>query len=138
MDPPDHLPPTGHQDYEYKKVTLNPPVGRKWMLHLYQNPECRSGHNSVCLDRFPKKRNEKLHFLNGSETVGWGIYFTESLHIAMFVTLILVLTIFMGIVFGVCWTVLEHDLSGAWAVSAWISSVFALGISSWACWMTLS
>lgn len=82
--------------------------------------------------------NEKLRFEKDRDVIGWGIYFTESLHLPMFITVLFLFLISTGLVFGVCWTVMEHDISGAWTVAAWISSVCALGLSAWSTWAILN
>jgi hypothetical protein len=57
----DRLPPPDRVDYVYKAVASKPPVPPRWMLHVYKHPEMGS-EITFCLDRFPKKRNEKLRF----------------------------------------------------------------------------
>ncbi|KAL2069018.1 hypothetical protein VTL71DRAFT_15356 [Oculimacula yallundae] len=123
------MPPPDRVDYVYKVVPSKPPVPPKYMLHVYKHPENGSG-TTFCFDRFPKKKNERLHFETDGDVVGWGIYFTESLHLPMFVTAFFLFTVLTGLVFGICWTVMENDISGAWAVASWIFSVCALGISA--------
>lgn len=124
-------------DYIFTAVESKPPVPPKWMLHVYKHPE-HGSELTYCLDRFPKKMNEKLRFEKDRDVIGWGIYFTESLHLPMFITVLFLFLISTGLVFGVCWTVMEHDISGAWTVAAWISSVCALGLSAWSTWAILN
>ena len=66
--------------------------------------------------------------INGAEatTLGWGLHLVEGW--AAFRVWLLVLH-FLGVgslTCGVCWTVLKHDLQGAFGVSAWIVTLGAL------------
>ena len=53
-------------------------------------------------------------------------------------SIILVLSTFAGVVFGVLWGVLKHDVSAAFAVASFVTSVGALGLASWASWAVLT
>ena len=93
---------------------------------------------SLCLDRFPKKMKRPLVYRDKGDNIGWGIYFTESLHIAMVVTVVFVLMLVAGLTFGICWSLLEQDIQGAWTVAAWITSTLALGLSALTAWATIT
>lgn len=127
------MPPPERVDYVYKAVASKPPVPPNWMLHVYRHPK-EGSENTFCLDRFPKKRNEKLHYEQDTEVIGWGIYFKESPHLPTFVTVLFLFMLSTSLIFGICWTIMEHDVSGAWAVASWISSVGAFGLTALSTW----
>lgn len=131
------LPPPERRDYTYKAVVSKPPVPPKWMVHVYEHPE-NGSEVTFCLDRLPKKRKEKLCYDHNAEIIGWGIYFSERLHRPMIVTAVFLFTLITGLIFGICWSLLEHDISSAWTLASWISSVGALGLSAWSTWATLT
>lgn len=106
------------------------------MLHLYQNPE-HGAELRFCLERFPKKK-ERLEFSSDEEIIGWGIYFTEKWNHTTVLSIMFGLASGMGLLFGVLWGVLEKDVSAAFAVASFITSVGALGVASWASWAVLS
>ena len=109
----------------------------KWMVHVFKHPEFGS-EATLCLERFPKKVREQLCWKNGEEVVGWGIYFSERIHIPMVLTTMFLFMIFSSLIFGLCWSLLQHDVSGAFTIAAWITSVGALGLSVWTAWLTLA
>jgi hypothetical protein len=63
------LPPLERTEYTYKVVVSNPPVPPEWMVHVYKHPETGS-EVTFCLDRFPKKRKEKLCYEHNAEILG--------------------------------------------------------------------
>lgn len=130
------LPPLTEDSYEYTRVGLKPPVPLKWMLHLYKKPE-HGAELKFCYERFPKKK-ERLEFSSSEEVIGWGIYFIEKLDHAVVLSIMFVLSLGMGLLFGVLWGVLEKDVSAAFAIASFVTSVGALGVASWASWSVLS
>jgi hypothetical protein len=133
----DNLPPPTRKDYSYKIVDCRPPVPLKWMIHIFKHPDFGS-EVTLCLERFPKRIKEQLHWKNGEEVVGWGIYFSEHIHVPMVLTTLFLFMIFSSLIFGTCWSILEHDVSGAFTIAAWITSIAALGLSVWTAWLTLT
>ncbi len=106
------------------------------MMHAFKHPDLGS-EITLCLDRFPKKRKVQLQWKNGEEVIGWGIYFSENLHIAMVLTAILVIMLVLSLIFAVCWSILEHDISGAFTIAAWITSIGAIAVSTWSVWLMM-
>jgi hypothetical protein len=61
---------------------------------------------------------------------GWGIYFEEGLYwnkilIAGFVALVI-----GGLAFGICWSVLEKDIQGGFAIAAYVIALVMFGWGS--------
>ena len=81
----------------------------------------------------PKKKNEPVNFCADSdeENIGWGLHFVEGFNHAMITYIMFGSTMIVGLVFGVCWTVLKHDVQDAWTISAWITAVMTLGLMAW-------
>lgn len=105
-------------------------------MHVFNHPDFGS-EITLCLERFPKRVKERLHWKSDEEVVGWGIYFAENLHVAMVLTAIFIFMLSVSIIFGICWSMLEHDISSAFTVAAWLTSIGALGLSTWSAWLTL-
>ena len=90
------------------------------MTHLYYYPEHADDRFEVG-ESSPKKRRTRIRPSDpAKDRVGWGIHLEEGMlpgRILMWTSVI-----FVGgsIAFGISWTILEHDIQGAWGVAAWV------------------
>lgn len=108
------------KDYLYETCELLPPLGENYMMHLFHHPEDGDDESLTCL-RVPKKRREKLKVCQQSGIgVGWGLHLVEGWLPNRVWILVLVLFALGSLVFGICWSVLKHDIQGAFGVSAWM------------------
>ncbi|KAH8596219.1 hypothetical protein B0O99DRAFT_686263 [Bisporella sp. PMI_857] len=117
----DIIPPPEHKDYRYNPVPpeLIPPVGERYMMHLFHHPS--SAHtSSICLDRFPKKLLQKLTASPTNPSPGWGLHFVESWDNRKITGLIFFLFLSSSLLFGVLWSVYEHDTQSAFAISSYM------------------
>ena len=124
-------PETKGDEYLYQPCDLIPPVGEHLMTHLFHHPEHANDEQPIAFLRTPKKKKEKLVICpqKGTST-GWGIQIVEGWIIGRLWLLALSLVVFGSMVFGICWSVLEKDLRGAFAVSAYIVALIALAIGT--------
>jgi hypothetical protein len=122
------FPPLTRQgEYIYERG-LTPPVGEDLMTHFFHHPE----HASFAFEvgcRSPKRR---LRVPTGTATSAgqdglyWGICLVEGV---LWERLVWFMTSLFGggsLIFAVVWTVLQRDISGAFAVSSWMVTLAAL------------
>jgi hypothetical protein len=53
-------------------------------------------------------------------TDGWGLYFQEGWDVDILLDIIIVVALLGSLLFGICWTVLESDIQGAFGVSGYM------------------
>jgi hypothetical protein len=102
-------------------------------MHIYTHP-CDAPSDTTCLDRLPKKC-ERLALGTTSENWGWGIYFVEGVHLPKALMVLVCLLGIGGVVFGVYWTVVGHDIQGAWTVTGCVLGLLALGVATIQAWL---
>ena len=100
---------------------LLPPIGGELMLHYFKNPS--HAKLSLICSRAPKKRREKLETC---PSTGWGLHIEEGIILGRLLWLMFALFVIGSLLFAILWTVLEHDVSGAFGVASWILTVGAL------------
>lgn len=118
----------GQQNYDYIPYDpgLLPPTGKECMTHLFYHPE-HADDTSEITQQTPKKRNRKIDPKDSlARFQGWGIHAVEGLVLERLFFLWIMFFAGAGLAFGLCWSILKHDIAGAWTVSAWISSLGAL------------
>lgn len=109
-------------EYAYDPVDSNllPPVGEERMTHLLHHPEHADDSFEVGTS-LPKKRNRRILPNDAVENrVGWGVHLHEDWIPERLLALTLILFVGVSLAFGICWSILKHDISGAFAVSAWV------------------
>lgn len=135
---PDRLPPTT-EEYDFqpppplKKV---PPVGPQHLMHLFTSCQAPFPETSLYFRHIPKRKIEPLTFhadrVEGN--TGWGLHFVESLNSSLAVTVMFVVTLVIGVVFAVCWSIWKKDVEGAFGVAAYVTSVMTLAVMTWQMW----
>jgi len=65
----------------------------------------------------------------GQPREGWGLYFQEGWDIDLIITISFVVFILGSLLFAVCWSVLEHDVQGAFGVSAYMVTACGLFVA---------
>ena len=117
------MPPKGMEDdYAYQPYDpgLRPPVGEELMTHLFYHPDHAHEKSIVCR-RAPKKRREKLTICPEKGTTrGWGVHLVEGILLVRALWLLFAVFTIGSLSFGVSWTVLKHDISGAFGVASWL------------------
>ncbi|KAF2146984.1 uncharacterized protein K452DRAFT_263263 [Aplosporella prunicola CBS 121167] len=123
---PDMPPRSQHYDYDHAPDELIPPVGDKYLMHMFMHPE---DHDSevIAYARFPKKRGQKVE-----GGLAWGVHLVEGFLADRVWLLLMGFFVLGSIVFAVVWAVMRHgDVQGAFGVAAWLLTLAALVIG-WA------
>ena len=128
------LPPKENDDYEYNIEDENgddqAPIGSNWMMHLYDVPaDCAD--STICLNAFPKKKQERLVWRRTGKNVGWGVYLKEEPRKIWFSGAKFVLALACGIIFGFCW----KEKAFPWAVVSWVTVIVALAFDWFEAWL---
>jgi hypothetical protein len=126
------LPPESKADeYAFDAATTIPPIGQSRLMHLWKSPEHSDGNGQTCLNRFPKRRRERLYISAGEKpTIGWGIYLVEGLDWVLIWMLIFVVVFIGSSVFGTAYSVLKHDIQSAFAIASYVISLVTLAIGA--------
>jgi hypothetical protein len=98
------------------------------MMHLWYCKE-EFGSGDFYFKRLPKKKKEPCRFVRGdspTSNVGWGIHVVETLNISLVVWILFGLTAISGLVFGISWTLLRDDISGAFTVASYVTALITL------------
>ena len=109
-------------DYTYLPYDpgLLPPVGEQLMTHYFYYPDHAPERPIVC-DRAPKKRRERLTVCPEKGTsLGWGVHLVEGILLSRALCLLFAVFMIGSLSFGVSWTVLKHDIPGAFGVASWL------------------
>ena len=117
------IPPPENSDYRYAPVPLDliPPVGENRLMHLFHNPDCAEDV-LACLDRFPKKLREKLSCGDKAIAPGWGLDLEEGV-CKKKTAIVYMGCVLVSSIWGILWTVLGHDIGGAFTVSAYMIGI---------------
>lgn len=117
------MPPPENSDYCYTPVPVDliPPVGEGRLMHLFNNPDCAEDV-LACLDRFPKKVREKLVCGDKAIVPGWGLHLEEEVCKTK-TAIVYIVCVLVSSIWGILWTVLGHDISGAFTVSAYMIGI---------------
>jgi len=107
-------------------------------MHLFTCCSAPPLTTSLYLRHIPKRKNQALHFqpdkIEGN--TGWGLHFVESLNGSLAVTVMFAISLALGVVFAVCWSVWKKDVQGAFGVAAYMTSVMTLAVMTWQMWTT--
>jgi hypothetical protein len=95
-------------------------------MHSLMEPEHISDTQTLVFDQLPKLVCGELKAKDNQTTEGWGIHFQEGWDSSKLSSMVLVIFLVGSFVFAVLWSVLEHDVQGAFGVSAYV--VTAAGI----------
>jgi hypothetical protein len=103
-----------------------PPLPPKYLAHHLEDHKEISDTQSFVFEQLPKLIDVKLEPKIDSPTEGWGLFFQEEWDPSRFWNKVLTVFLSGSLLFGVLWSVLEHDIQGAFGVSAYM--VTAAGI----------
>ncbi|KAI7339953.1 6-phosphogluconate dehydrogenase C-terminal domain-like protein [Hortaea werneckii] len=107
--------PLPGQDYAFEPGDLMPPVGSKYLLHLFRHPQDYDGEMITYL-RIPKK-NGRLGLGRG-----WGIALVEGFEASKVWMMFCIFFAVGSLVFGAVWASKKQDVQGAFGVAAWVST----------------
>lgn len=117
-----------HHPYTFEPCDLMPPVGSKYLLHLFMHPEDYD-EEQVTYKRSPKRR-ERLQF-----GMGWGINLVEGFQAQKVWAFIMACFGVGSGVFAILWTVRENDVQGAFGVAGWIVTLAVLVLGALQAWL---
>ncbi|KAL8988419.1 MAG: hypothetical protein Q9177_002509 [Variospora cf. flavescens] len=127
---PDMPPDSRKEEYVYQACDLIPPIGENLMTHLFHHPH-EANEKAITFQRSPKKRNQRLAVCPQMGTnLGWGIHLVEGWAIAKIWLLACIILVLSGFTFAIAWSVLKHDLQGAFGVAAFFTSLAGLAIGT--------
>ena len=123
-------PETRRDEYLYEPCDLIPPVGENFMTHLFHHPE-DAWDFPWAYSLIPKRLNGELEIaLNQAPRVGWGIQIVEGWLGSRLWLLSLSLFLCGSLAFAICWAILEHDIQGAFGVSAYVVALLTLAVGA--------
>ncbi|RDW72149.1 hypothetical protein BP5796_08183 [Coleophoma crateriformis] len=132
---PNEVPPPTQKDYDFVPTppTIIPPISAKHMIHLFQNCHREPSNSDFYLQRIPKKMVQPLVFdpkrVDGN--AGWGLNFVEVMDHSLAAKVMFVLSLVLGLGFGISWSIMEKDVSGGFGVAAYIVTVLTLAVVIW-------
>ena len=96
---------------------------------MLKSPASVDEKSTWILHRAPKRVVGQLFANGGQPADGWGFYFQEGLDFDLIITISFVVFVLGSLLFGVCWSVLEHDIQGAFGVSAYMVTACGLFVA---------
>ncbi|KAE8452044.1 hypothetical protein EG329_002209 [Mollisiaceae sp. DMI_Dod_QoI] len=135
---PDKLPPT-IDEYDFMPpppLKKCPPIGASHMMHLFTSCTEQPLNASLYLRHIPKRTDQALSFradLIDGQT-GYVLHFVEKQNNSLAVTVMFIVSLIVGLVFGVWWTVRKQDIQGAFGVASYVTSVITLAVMAWQMW----
>jgi hypothetical protein len=90
-------------------------------MYLFNNPDCAEDV-LVCLDHFPKKLREKLACRDKAIVPGWGLDLEEGV-CKKKSAIVYIVCVLVSSIWGIIWTVLGHDIGGAFTVSVYMIGI---------------
>ncbi|KAF8854908.1 hypothetical protein BDZ45DRAFT_25601 [Acephala macrosclerotiorum] len=135
---PDKLPTTT-VEYEFQPpppLKKCPPIGASHMMHLFTSCSAQPLKTSLYLRHIPKRKDQALSFQPGvlDDQTGYGLHFVEKLNSSLAVTVMFAVSLIVGIVFAIWWSIRKQDIQGAFGVASYVTSVITLAVMTWQMW----
>jgi hypothetical protein len=125
------LPPaTESHQYKFDVCNTIPPIGPGQLLHLWNSPNHPDGTGQTVLGRFPKKKHERLYVGPNDTVYGWGIHLVEGPNWVLIWFIIFIVVLIGSCVFSIAYSVLQHDIQSAFAISSYVISFATLSIGA--------
>ncbi|KAH6865714.1 hypothetical protein BKA58DRAFT_461671 [Alternaria rosae] len=126
------IPPEDqNHEYEYSPMPADnvPPIGPNLLMHFFLHPE-ESPSSAVLLPSIPKRKDNILEPcpVRGS-SIGWGLDVVTGVDELKLFGLALLGTL-ASIIFGLVWSVIKHDIQGAFAVAGFLFAILTFTIAS--------
>ena len=103
-----------------------PPIGTNYLMHHYNNLSCIDAEQTWVYSQVPKKINEQLIGQATAPALGWGIHLEEGWHWDKIWNLGIALFILGSLMFSVLWAIFKKDIQGAFGISSFWTSIFAI------------
>jgi len=106
------------------------------MMHLFTSCSATPLKTSLYLRHIPKRKDKALSFRSDliEGNTGWGLHFAEGPNSSLAVTVMFSVSLILGIVFAVCWSIWRKDVQGAFGVASYVTSVITLAVMTWQMW----
>lgn len=119
------IPKESDLNYYFVPSDLMPPVGERYLMHLFHHPEDYEDE-LITYRRIPKKRGAMLKVENADVGVGWGIHLVEGFLPYKVWTLFTSLFVLASLVFAITWAVKRGDVQGAFGVAGYVCALATL------------
>lgn len=96
------------------------------MLHYLKHPLLIDEREKSILNQLPKRKCGELQATGEAPAEGWGLYYEESLNFYLIINVIVGISIFVSLLFGIWWTLKKSDIQGAWGVSSYMVTTCGL------------
>ncbi len=105
-------------------------------MHLFTSCSSQPLNTSLYLRHIPKRKEQALSFRPDlvDAITGWGLLFVEGLNSALAMIVMFAVSVLLGVVFAVCWTVWRQDSQGAFGVASYVTIVVTLAVMTWQMW----
>ena len=99
------------------------------LRHMLKCPDKINEKSTWIYNLVPKRTTGELKADLDQPTDGWGFYFQEGWDFDLIITISFVVFMLGSLLFGICWSVLEHDIQGAFGVSAYMVTACGLFVA---------
>ena len=93
-------------------IAAGPPVLSSFMKHQLKHPHLIHENDRSVLHQLPKRTCGQLQAGADKPAEGWGLYYEEGLNLSLIVNLVVGVSVFSSLLFGILWTVLKSDMQG--------------------------
>lgn len=121
--PPENEVVSKHYEYAPCPLDALPPIPDNIFLHHLTNPGPH--RRPVWLRRLPKKVNDSILGSHDELVTGWGVHIIEGPNWLAVWQVAFCIVSTSG-VFGITWSIYRSDVSGAFGVASWMTSVFTI------------
>jgi membrane-bound metal-dependent hydrolase YbcI (DUF457 family) len=106
------------------------------MMHLFTECSAVTRDSSFYFRHIPRRKDQALSFRPGviEGNTGWGLHFIEGLNSSLAVTVMFSVSLILGIVFPICWSIWRKGVHGAFGVASYVTSVITLAVMTWQMW----
>lgn len=106
------------------------------MMHLFTSCSGQPQNTSLYLRHTLKRIDKALSFRTDviEGNTGWGLQSVEKLNSSLAVTVLFYVSLILGIVFAVHWSIWKKDVQGAFGLASYVMSVVALAVMTWQMW----
>ncbi|KAF1831737.1 hypothetical protein BDW02DRAFT_38240 [Decorospora gaudefroyi] len=120
IPPASKIEPASNAEYRCIRTDTWPPVGPRYLAHILKCPKRIDERQTWILNLVPKRTCGELGGGTDEPAEGWGLYFEEGWDVDIILGIIIFMIVLGSLMFGVCWTVFESDIQGAFGVSGYM------------------
>jgi hypothetical protein len=105
-------------------------------MHLFSSCSAQPLTSSLYPRHIPKRKEKALAFRADSDegATGRGLHFVENVNNALVVTAMFAVSLTLGIVSAICWSMWRYDVRGAFGVASYVTSVITLAVMTRQTW----